>query len=131
VRKLENLTLYSLHSQGTKARLESSIRSSLTQILPLPPKDLKGKMLMDPSKALLAQQKPTDIDQTRPPTMITRFITEVNTKFNPFMSAARSTRLFLSSLPPNARNAGGMKINTKLLPRTSTEAPSLMIKFST
>ncbi|RYP54905.1 hypothetical protein DL768_000469 [Monosporascus sp. mg162] len=60
--------------------------------------------------------------------MITRFITEVNTKFNPFSTRSRATRLFLSSLPPNAR-ANGMQINTKLLPRTSTEPASLHIKF--
>ncbi|RYP21823.1 hypothetical protein DL765_002048 [Monosporascus sp. GIB2] len=60
--------------------------------------------------------------------MITRFITEVNTKFNPFSARSRATRLFLSSLPPNAR-ANGMQINTKLLPRTSTEPASLHVKF--
>ncbi|RYP09241.1 hypothetical protein DL770_002248 [Monosporascus sp. CRB-9-2] len=60
--------------------------------------------------------------------MITRFITEVNTKFNPFSTRSRATRLFLSSLPPNAR-ANGMQINTKLLPRTSTEPASLHVKF--
>ena len=61
--------------------------------------------------------------------MITRFITEVNTKFNPFSAAARSTRLFLSSLPANARNQG-MKIDTKLLPRTSVDPAFLQVKFS-
>ncbi|KAI1398745.1 putative ribosomal protein YmL44, mitochondrial [Hypoxylon fuscum] len=60
--------------------------------------------------------------------MITRFITEVNTKFNPFSMRSRATRLFLSSLPPNAR-ATGMQINTSLLPRTSTEAATLHVKF--
>ena len=60
--------------------------------------------------------------------MITRFITEVNTKFNPFSTRSRATRLFLSSLPPSAR-ANGMQINTKLLPRTSTEPASLHVKF--
>ncbi|KAK7951484.1 hypothetical protein PG997_004076 [Apiospora hydei] len=60
--------------------------------------------------------------------MITRFITEVNTKFNPFSTAARSTRLFLSSLPANARNQG-MKIDTKLLPRTSADPAMLQVKF--
>lgn len=61
--------------------------------------------------------------------MITRFITEVNTKFNPFSTTARATRLFLTALPPNAR-ANGMKVNTKILPRTSTEAATLQVKFS-
>ena len=70
----------------------------------------------------------TDRDR-RPPNMITRFITEVNTKFNPFSTTARATRLFLTALPPNAR-ANGMKVNTKILPRTSTEAATLQVKFS-
>jgi large subunit ribosomal protein L53 len=61
--------------------------------------------------------------------MITRFITEVNTKFNPFSTSSRATRLFLSYLPPNAR-ASGMLINTTLLSRTSTEPNSLSVKFS-
>ncbi|KAI1817875.1 39S ribosomal protein L53/MRP-L53-domain-containing protein [Poronia punctata] len=60
--------------------------------------------------------------------MITRFITEVKTKFNPFSMRSRATRLFLSYLPPNARNQG-MQITTKLLPRTSTEPNSLVVKF--
>ncbi|KAH8675336.1 39S ribosomal protein L53/MRP-L53 [Xylariales sp. PMI_506] len=61
--------------------------------------------------------------------MITRFITEVNTKFNPFSAASRSVRLFLANLPANARANGAMKVNTSLLPRTSTEPPSLLVKF--
>ncbi|KAL7628225.1 39S ribosomal protein L44, mitochondrial [Parahypoxylon ruwenzoriense] len=61
--------------------------------------------------------------------MITRFITEVNTKFNPFSMRSRATRLFLSSLPPNARRHG-MQINTNLLPRTSNEPPTLHVKFT-
>ncbi|KAI0880384.1 putative ribosomal protein YmL44, mitochondrial [Annulohypoxylon maeteangense] len=60
--------------------------------------------------------------------MITRFITEVNTKFNPFSMRSRATRLFLSSLPPTARQAG-MQINTTLLPRASTSPPVLLVKF--
>ncbi|KAI1328290.1 39S ribosomal protein L53/MRP-L53-domain-containing protein [Xylariaceae sp. FL0255] len=61
--------------------------------------------------------------------MLTRFITEVNTRFNPFSLRSRATRLFLSNLPPNAR-AMGMQINTVLLPRTSTEPNSISVKFS-
>ncbi|KAJ2988028.1 hypothetical protein NUW58_g4194 [Xylaria curta] len=61
--------------------------------------------------------------------MITRFITEVNTRFNPFSLRSRATRLFLSYLPPNAR-ATGMQINTTLLPKTSTEPNTLSVKFS-
>ncbi|KAH7026514.1 39S ribosomal protein L53/MRP-L53-domain-containing protein [Microdochium trichocladiopsis] len=60
--------------------------------------------------------------------MITRFITEVNTKFNPFSAASRATRLFLSALPPQAR-AQGMVINTTLLPRGATDPASLSVKF--
>ena len=61
--------------------------------------------------------------------MITRFITEINTKFNPFSTKAKAARLFLTFLPPNARSSG-MSITTTLLPRTSAEAPSLRVKFS-
>ncbi|KAI1821914.1 39S ribosomal protein L53/MRP-L53-domain-containing protein [Xylaria intraflava] len=60
--------------------------------------------------------------------MITRFITEVNTRFNPFSMRSRATRLFLSYLPPNAR-AMGMQINTTLLTRSSTEPNTLNVKF--
>ncbi|EOO01932.1 putative mitochondrial ribosomal protein l44 protein [Phaeoacremonium minimum UCRPA7] len=60
--------------------------------------------------------------------MITRFITEINTKFNPFSTKAKAARLFLTFLPPNARSSG-MSITTTLLPRTSAEAPSLRVKF--
>jgi large subunit ribosomal protein L53 len=62
--------------------------------------------------------------------MITRFITEVNTKFNPFSATAKPARLFLSFLPPNAR-ATGMNISTTLLPRGSADPSSLSVKFST
>ncbi len=62
--------------------------------------------------------------------MITRFITEVKTRFNPFSAQAKSARLFLSFLPPTARSQG-MAITTQLLPRASTEPSSLLIKFST
>ncbi|KAK3394293.1 39S ribosomal protein L53/MRP-L53-domain-containing protein [Podospora didyma] len=60
--------------------------------------------------------------------MITRFITDVTTKFNPFSANAKSARLFLSFLPPGAR-ASGMNIKTQLLPRTSTEQSALHVKF--
>jgi large subunit ribosomal protein L53 len=61
--------------------------------------------------------------------MITRFITEVKTRFNPFSPRARSARLFLSFLPPTARSSG-MNISAQLLPRTSAEPSTLEIKFS-
>jgi large subunit ribosomal protein L53 len=62
--------------------------------------------------------------------MITRFLTDVRVKFNPFSPRAKSARLFLSLIPPNAR-ADGMKIESKMLPRTSKEPASLGVKFST
>ncbi|KAI9866581.1 MAG: 39S ribosomal protein L44, mitochondrial [Trichoglossum hirsutum] len=53
--------------------------------------------------------------------MITRFITDVTTKFNPFSPRAKTARIFLSLLPPNARQMG-MKISTTLLPKDSKES---------
>lgn len=61
--------------------------------------------------------------------MITRFITHVSTRFNPFSPRAKAARLFLTRLPPGAR-ADGMAITTELLPRTSAAPSSLYIKFS-
>ena len=61
--------------------------------------------------------------------MLTRFITNVTAKFNPFSAKARTARLFISFLPPNVRT-DGMIITTKLLPRNSTEPSSLYVKFS-
>jgi large subunit ribosomal protein L53 len=60
--------------------------------------------------------------------MITRFLTDVRVKFNPFSARAKSARLFLSLIPPNARMEG-MKIETKMLPRTSTEPANLDLTF--
>ena len=60
--------------------------------------------------------------------MITKFITDVSTKFNPFSPRAKTCRVFLSHLPPNARQT--MKIDTKLLPRDSKEGSFLNLKFS-
>ncbi|KAK7745025.1 39S ribosomal protein L44, mitochondrial [Cytospora paraplurivora] len=60
--------------------------------------------------------------------MITRFITEVTTKINPFSAHSKSARLFLTSLPPTARSQG-MLIQTKLLPRSAAEKNSLQVKF--
>lgn len=61
--------------------------------------------------------------------MISKFITEVTTKFNPFSRQAKAARIFLTFLPPNAR-AQGMSIQTTLLPRQSTEPSMLFLKFS-
>jgi large subunit ribosomal protein L53 len=62
--------------------------------------------------------------------MITRFIAEVTTKFNPFSARAKVARLFLSNLPPNARK-DGMNISTEMLSRNSVQPALLSIKFST
>jgi large subunit ribosomal protein L53 len=69
------------------------------------------------------------IASQNPPKMLTHFISEVSTRFNPFSTGAKTARLFLTRLPPGAR-ASGMNITTQLLPRNSTEPSSLMIKFS-
>ncbi len=62
--------------------------------------------------------------------MMTRFITNVTTKFNPFSPKAKAPRLFLSLLPPNARSTG-MSITTQLLPKASSDPGSLHVKFCT
>jgi len=61
--------------------------------------------------------------------MITRFITEITTRFNPFSPASKAARLFLTRLPPGTR-ASGVSITTQLLPRSSTEKSSVVVKFS-
>jgi large subunit ribosomal protein L53 len=61
--------------------------------------------------------------------MITRFLTEVRVKFNPFSVRAKPARLFLSLIPPTAR-ANGMLVETKMLPRASKEPATLAVKFS-
>ena len=60
--------------------------------------------------------------------MLTKFITEVTTTFNPFKRAGRTCRVFLAHLPANARTI--MKISTKILPRDSQELSQLKLKFS-
>ncbi|KAH7379339.1 39S ribosomal protein L53/MRP-L53-domain-containing protein [Phaeosphaeria sp. MPI-PUGE-AT-0046c] len=60
--------------------------------------------------------------------MITRFLTDVRVTFNPFSLRSKPARLFLSLIPPNARS-DGMKIESKMLPRTSKEPASLALKF--
>jgi large subunit ribosomal protein L53 len=62
--------------------------------------------------------------------MITKFMTEVTAKFNPFSTCAKPARLFLTFLPPNVR-ASGTAVHTALLPRNSPESSSLKVKFST
>jgi large subunit ribosomal protein L53 len=60
--------------------------------------------------------------------MLTRFITEVSTVFNPFSPKAKTARLFLSFLPPDARQ--DIKVTTRLLPRASRDPSVLQVKFS-
>ncbi|RMJ13222.1 hypothetical protein CDV36_007120 [Fusarium kuroshium] len=60
--------------------------------------------------------------------MITKFMTEVTAKFNPFSACAKPARLFLTFMPPTAR-ANGTTITTTILPRDSKEPSSLRVKF--
>ncbi|MBE7182132.1 MAG: hypothetical protein INR71_13175 [Terriglobus roseus] len=59
--------------------------------------------------------------------MITRFLTSVTAKFNPFSPGARTARTFLAMLPPTAR--ADMAVDVKLLPRASPDPPSLVLGF--
>ncbi|MCJ1455098.1 39S ribosomal protein L44, mitochondrial [Mycoblastus sanguinarius] len=59
--------------------------------------------------------------------MITKHITEVTTKFNPFKKPAKTCRVFLAHLPANARTT--MKVNTTVLTRDSQEPSFLKLKF--
>lgn len=61
--------------------------------------------------------------------MITRFVTEVHARFNPFSPRAKILRVFLAQFGPATFN--NVKFNTKLLPRASSELSSLRVKFST
>ncbi|KAK7545654.1 hypothetical protein IWX49DRAFT_497886 [Phyllosticta citricarpa] len=60
--------------------------------------------------------------------MITRYLTDVSLKFNPFSKTGKVARNFLALLPPNAR-ADGMKIDAKLLPRYSKDDTPLSLRF--
>ena len=60
--------------------------------------------------------------------MITKHLSEVTTKFNPFNKHAKTCRIFLATLPANARQT--MKINSKVLPRDANVKSELKIKFS-
>lgn len=60
--------------------------------------------------------------------MIVRYISNVTIAFNPFSPRARTARLFMSLLPPDARTM--MKVNTKVLPRTSELGGSIHVVFS-
>ncbi|KAL0634460.1 39S ribosomal protein L44, mitochondrial [Maublancomyces gigas] len=59
--------------------------------------------------------------------MIVRYISKVTVAFNPFSPRARTARLFVSLLPPDARMT--MRINTVVLPRDSEEGGSVHVVF--
>ena len=59
--------------------------------------------------------------------MITKFISEVSTRFNPFTATAKTARSFLAILPPNARK--NMKVNVQLLPRTSPDPARSQVQY--
>ena len=105
------------------SRLHSSPRSLSCAIV----RGTSGtfKFVLIPSGAPIDIAEPSPKSQFK---MITRFITEVSTTFNPFLPRAKTARLFLSFLPPNARQT--MKIDTKLLPRTSRDPSFIKLKFS-
>ncbi|KAG5976939.1 hypothetical protein E4U55_007146 [Claviceps digitariae] len=60
--------------------------------------------------------------------MITKFMTEVTARFNPFSACSKPARLFLTYLPSNAR-ANGTLIQTTVLARGASETSSLRVKF--
>ena len=61
--------------------------------------------------------------------MITKHITEVTTRFNPFTKPSKTCRVFLANLPANARTT--MKISSTVLQRDSKDPSFLKLKFST
>ncbi|KAH7329007.1 39S ribosomal protein L53/MRP-L53-domain-containing protein [Stachybotrys elegans] len=60
--------------------------------------------------------------------MITKFMTEISVKFNPFAPCAKPARLFLTRIPPTAR-ANGTVIRSAVLPQSSSETSSVWVKF--
>lgn len=60
--------------------------------------------------------------------MITKFITDVSVKFNPFRKSGNACRFFLAQLPANARAT--MKINTTILAKHSKEQSMLHVRLS-
>ncbi|KAF2675459.1 hypothetical protein BT63DRAFT_420648 [Microthyrium microscopicum] len=59
--------------------------------------------------------------------MITKYLTEVTAKFNPFSKRAKAARIFLSCIPADAR--AQMKITTSLLPPHPVKPTVLDVKF--
>jgi large subunit ribosomal protein L53 len=60
--------------------------------------------------------------------MITRYLTDVTAKFNPFSKRAKAARVFMAMIPAEARSS--IKITTTILPRTNNATPVLDLKFS-
>ena len=61
--------------------------------------------------------------------MITKFITEVRARFNPFARPARTCRIFVAQFGPAVWPT--VRFKNELLPRASAEPSSLKIKFRT
>ncbi|MCJ1332134.1 39S ribosomal protein L44, mitochondrial [Thelotrema lepadinum] len=59
--------------------------------------------------------------------MITRFITHLSLRFNPFSPRAKVCRSVLAQFGPSSFSK--IKFDNKVLPRDSGEASSLKIKF--
>lgn len=55
--------------------------------------------------------------------MITKYIKSVKVSFNPFLESGRSARLFLARMPQQ------VKVDCKVLTKTSTEKPSIEVTF--
>jgi large subunit ribosomal protein L53 len=60
--------------------------------------------------------------------MITRFITEVYARFNPFNARAKVVRVFLAQFGPSTFPK--IKFHTSTLPKMSVETSRLKVKFS-
>jgi large subunit ribosomal protein L53 len=61
--------------------------------------------------------------------MMTKYLTEITARINPFNKRARSARVLLSLVGGEAR-ARGLLIRNVVLPRASQEPPVLELKFS-
>jgi len=59
--------------------------------------------------------------------MITKYLTNVTAKFNPFSRQAIAARLFLTQFPADSRSQ--IKMSTVILPPTSKENPVLDLMF--
>ncbi|CAN3357204.1 large ribosomal subunit protein mL53 [Diutina catenulata] len=55
--------------------------------------------------------------------LITKYITKARVTFDPFSSAAASSRSFLARMPPSA------KVDLKVLPQGSTTTPLIEVTF--